>query len=61
MKSSFVNIDKEYDKAKQSIKEIFNTDNYCLIRAIIIAIAYYENHPSKIKMLDRPTNRKLMT
>ena len=61
MKLSYVNNNKEYDKAKQSIKEIFNTDNYCLIRAIIIAIAYYENDPSKIKMLDRPTNRKLMT
>ena len=48
MKLSYVNNNQEYDKAKQSIKEIFNTDNYCLIRAIIIAIAYYENDPSKI-------------
>ena len=54
MKLSYVNNNKEYDKAKQSIKEIFNTDNYCLIRAIIIAIAYYENDSDKSEMLKRP-------
>jgi len=50
IKLSDVGNNKEYNKAKQSIKEIFNTDNYCLIRAIVIAIAYYENDPDKSNM-----------
>ena len=58
---SDVNNYKEYDKAKQSIKEIYNTDNYCLIRAIIVAIAYNENDSDKSNMLQRPNNKKLMT
>ena len=49
----------DYYKSKQSIKEIFNTDNYCLIRAIVIGIAYFEKYTDKSEMLKRPTNRKL--
>ena len=40
MKLADVSNNGEYNKAKQSIKEINNTDNFCLIRAIVIAIAY---------------------
>ena len=39
MKLSDVWINKEYNRTKYSIKEIVNSDNYCLIRAIVIAIA----------------------
>ena len=43
MKLSDVGNNKEYNKVKNSIKQIFNSDNYCLIRAIVIAIAFIEN------------------
>ena len=51
---------KTYCKAKKSIKEIFNTDNLCLIKAVIIAIAYKELDPSRFDMLKRVTHRKLV-
>ena len=60
MKLRDVTNNKEYNKAKYAIKEIFNSDRYCLIRAIIIAIAYFENNPDKRNMLQRPNNKKLM-
>ena len=60
MKLSDVGNNKEYNKVKSSIKEIFNSDNYCLIRAIVIAIAFIENDSSKHDMVKRPTNKKLM-
>jgi len=60
MKLSDVTNNKEYNQTKYTIKEILNTDNFCLIRAIVIAIAYYENNPDKCNMLQRPTNKKLM-
>ena len=37
MKLSDVGNNKEYNKVQKSIKEIFNSDNYCLIRAKVIA------------------------
>ena len=40
MKLSDVGNNKEYNKVKNSIKEIFNTDKYCLIWTKEIAIAF---------------------
>ena len=51
MKLSDVGNNKEYNKVKNSIKQIFNSDNYCLIRAIVIAIAFIENDSSKRLMV----------
>ena len=42
------------------MQEIINSDNYCLIRAIFIAIAFIENDSSKYDIVKRPTNKKLM-
>ena len=50
------NIIREYNKTKYSIKEIFNSDNYCLIRVKVIAIAFHGKDPASTNMLRRPTN-----
>ena len=42
MKFSDVTNNKEYNKVKYAIKEIINSGNLCLIKAIIFAIAYLE-------------------
>ena len=60
MKLADVSNNGEYNKAKQSIKEINNTDNFCLIRAIVIAIAYCEKHPDRHNMLSRPNNKRML-
>ena len=45
---------------KRTVKVVLNNDNYCLIRAIVIAIAYKEKIKERFKMLERPTNKKLV-
>ena len=46
---------------KRNVKVVFNNnDKYCLIRAIIIAIAYKEKIKEHHNMLKRPTNKKLV-
>ena len=60
MKLSDVGNNKECNKVKNAIKEIINSDKYCLIRATVIAIAFIENDSSKYDMVKRPTNKKLM-
>ena len=40
MKLSDVGNNKEFNKIKSSIKEIFNSDYYRLIRAMVIAIVF---------------------
>ena len=60
IKLSDVGNNREYNKVKNSIKDIFNSDKYCLIRTIFIAIAFTENNPAKRNMLQCPTNKKLM-
>ena len=57
MKLSNVGNNREYNKVKNSIKEIINSDNFCLIRAIVVAIAFTENNPAKSNMVQRPTNK----
>ena len=37
-----------------------NLDNYCLIRAIVIAIAFNENDFSKYDMVKRHANKKIV-
>ena len=45
---------------KRSVKKVFNNDKYCLIRAIVIAIAYKDKINERKQMLQRPTNKKLL-
>ena len=45
---------------KRTVKVVFNNDKYCLIRAIVIAIAYKEKIKERYDMLKRPTNKKLV-
>ena len=46
---------------KRTVKVVFNNnDKYCLIRAIVIAIAYKEKIKERHVMLKRPTNKKLV-
>ena len=45
---------------KRTVKVVFNNDKYCLIRAIVIAIAYKEKIQERHHMLQRPTNKKLV-
>ena len=45
---------------KRAVKVIFNNDNYCLIRAIVIAISYKEKIKEHHNMLKRPTNKNLV-
>ena len=47
-------------ESKRTVKKIYSTDNYCLIRAIVIAIAYREKIKERFDMLKRPTNKKLL-
>ena len=46
---------------RRTVKVVFNNDNYCLIRAIVIAIAYKEKINERHKMLQRPTNKKFIS
>lgn len=50
---------KDFVKFKRSIIEIYNEDNFCLIRAIIIAIAYIEKDKNYKNMVQRPNNKTL--
>ena len=45
---------------KRTVKVVLNDDKYCLIRAIVIAIAYKEKIKERHHMLQRPTNKKLV-
>ena len=50
----------KYCKLKKSVKKIKNTDNFGLIRAVVIGIAYTELDPKRHHMLQRTTNRRLL-
>ena len=45
---------------KRTVKVVLNNDNFYLIRSIVIAIAYKEKIKERFKMLERPTNKKLV-
>ena len=45
---------------KRKVKVVLNNVNYCLIRAIVISIAYKEKIKERKQMLQRPTNIKLV-
>ena len=45
---------------KRTVKVVLNNDNFYLIRAIVIAIAYKEKIKERHHMLQRPTNKKLV-
>ena len=45
---------------KRKVKVVLNNVNYCLIRAIVISIAYKEKIKERKQMLQRPTNKKLV-
>ena len=45
---------------KRTVKVVFNDDNFCLIRAIVIANAHKKKIKERFKMLARPTNKKLV-
>ena len=47
------------ENSKRTVKKIPHTDNYTLIRAIVIGIAYREKIKERHKMLIRPTNKQL--
>ena len=47
-------------KQKRTVKVVLNNDNYCLIRALVISIAYKEKIKERKQMLQRPTNKKLV-
>ena len=40
---------------KRTVKVIFNNDNFCLIKALVIAIAYKERIKERHNILQRPT------
>ena len=42
------------------MKKINNTDKFCLICAIVIALAYCEKHPDLHDMLSRPNNQRML-
>ena len=44
---------------KRTVKKIYHMDDYTLIRAIVIGIAYREKIKSRHDMLQRPTNKQL--
>ena len=45
---------------KRTVKVVLNyKDKYCLIRSIVIAIAYKEKIKERHYMLQRPTNKKI--
>ena len=46
---------------KRTVKVVLNyNDKYCLIRAIVIAIAYKEKIKEPKQMLQRPNNKKIV-
>ena len=47
------------ENSKRTVKKIPHTDNYTLIRAIVIGIAYREKIKERHKMHRRPTNKHL--
>ena len=44
------------ENSKRTVKKISNTDNYTLIRAIVIGIVYREKIKERHNMLQRPSN-----
>ena len=48
------------ENLKRIVKKILHTDNYTLIRAIVIGIAYHEKIKERHKMLRRPTDKILI-
>ena len=47
------------ENSRKTVKKIHYTDNYTLIRAIVIGIAYREKIKSRHDMLQRPSNKHL--
>ena len=49
---------KQYNKASNSILQVQNRDNLCLIRAVLIAIAYDKKEINRSDLL-RPSNKRM--
>ena len=49
----------DYYSSKRSIKIIINNDRFCMIRAILFAVACVEKDPDRHNMLQRPNNKRL--
>ena len=47
------------ENSKRTVKKITHTDNFTLIRAIVIGIAFHEKTKRRHDMLQKPTNKQL--